>query len=462
MAIFEHRARTLRETLAISFPLMLTSLSVYLIYVVDRFVLTFYSLDALNAAVQASTLTWAFWGGITVIAGLSEVFVAQSRTERRLELGRATWNAIWISLAAGMILIPIALLTAKRIYNPGSTEYECFIWAMPFGVFQPLSYALTSFFVGQNRLRLILSLTLATTLWNAVLDYLLVFGILPGISPLGAKGGALAGGVSMFLQSTILFLLFVKKNNRITFGTGEWRPRFDALIKSIKIAAPLVILYNLELWGWSLFYTMMAASSHIHITISSLCQGLIYLFTFISEGLYRGTLLQANNCLAQGREKHLVKIFASASMILGAFLVIQLAILAISPKLYLISVSPLTDELLNLLPTFETCTRLVLLYLLFQGIQWLFWGFLCAVGQTLPMLIAGSAGLFICLILPTYWLIQRNNYSVEWAWGIVVFYSAACCLFYGFIMGRSRKKQSIRQTALEDPTAQIQLADKAS
>jgi len=460
MAIFEHRARTLRETLSISFPLMLTSLSIYLIYVIDRFVLTFYSLDALNAAVQASTLTWAFWGGITVIAGLSEVFVAQYQIDRRLELGRATWNAIWISLAASVILIPVALLAAKRIYNPGSTEYEYFFLAMPFGVFQPLSYALTSFFVGRGRLRLILLLTAATTVGNAALDYTLVFGIFPCFPPLGAKGGALAGGISMFLQSAVLFLLFLKKNNRITCGTGEWRPRLNVLIKSIRIAAPLVILYNLELWGWSLFYTMMAGSSHIHITISSLCQGLIFLFTFISEGLYRGTLLQINSCLAQGREKQLLKIFASASIILGAFLVVQLAVLAISPKLYLISVSPLTDELLSLLPTFKTCTRLVLLYLLFQGIQWLLWGFLCAIGQTMSMLIAGSAGLFICLVLPTYLLIQCYNYSVEWAWGIVVFYSAACCLIYGFIMSRYRKKQSAGRSIIEDPTPQIQLADK--
>ncbi len=457
------RLRSLRETLAISLPLMLASLSLYIIHVVDRFILACFSLDALNAAVQASTFTWAFWGGITVMAGMSEIVIAQSRAEQRLLIGQAVWNSIWLSVAAGFTLIPIAFVAAGRLYGRGSVEYDYFFWSMLFGLLQPLFYALTSFFVGQGKTRLILLLALATTLWNAAFDYALIFGIDPWIPSLGAKGAAIAGGLSMALQISILLLVFLRKKTRASCGTGQWKPHFDVLVKFFKIATPPVILYNLELWGWSIFYTMMAATSTLHITIASLCQSLIYLFTFISEGLYRGTLLQANNCLAQGKEKQLRKIFVSASCILGMALVFQLALLAICPKLFLSSVSPLTGELLALLPTFEICTLLVLIYMLFQGVQWLLSGFLCAIGQGMPMLIAGSSGIFLCLVLPTYFMIQKHNFSVEWAWGIVVFYSMTCCLFYGLLLTRLRKKSIAFWSPISmEPRSTVQLADKAS
>ena len=435
------RLATLRETFSISFPLMLASLSIYLMYMIDRVILACYSIQALNAVVPVISLTWAFWGGVSVMAGMSEILIAQSRNQNPQLIGKTIWHAIWLSLIAAAVLIPTACILERTFYCHDAVQGDCFFWSMLFGVLDPLSFALTTFFIGQGKTKFILLLTLAKTLWHAFFDYALIFGIAPWLPSLGAKGAPIASGLTMCIQAAILFRYFLKKTNRFQFGTGDCRPRFNLLLHIVKLTGPLALLYNIELWGWGLFYMIIATSSHVHITVSSLCESLICFFMFIADGLYRGSLLQASHSIAQGKENHLYRIFISVSMILGICLLIQLLVLWVSPSIYLSALTPLTEDLRSLLPAFETCIRFAFFYLFFQGMQWLLSAFLCAIGETLPMMFTGTVGLFAFLVLPTYFFIYKRGYSVEWAWGIVLFYSILCCAFYSSIfLKRLRKK----------------------
>lgn len=435
-------------------------------YIVDRIMLACYSIDALNAVVPATSLTWAFWGGISVMAGMSEVFLAQDRIENPRLIGRTIWHAIWLSLIAALLLIPLAYVVKSHFYSQETAQRACFFWSMLFGVLDPLSFALTTFFVGQGKIRFILFLALIKTVWHALFDYVLIFGVIPGIPSLGATGAPIASGLAMFLQVSILFAYFLKKNNRLHFGTGHFYPSVKAFVHIVKVTGPLAVLYNIELWGWGLFYMMIATSSHTHITVSSLCESLICFFMFIADGLYRGSLLQANQSIARGKEHSLYRIFISVSIILSICLVIQLLVLWMSPSIYLSALSPMSDELRALLPAFETCIRFAFLYLFFQGIQWLLSAFLCALGQTMPLLLAGSVGLFTFLVFPTYFFIYKHGYSVEWAWGIVFVYSVICSAFYGSIFLSHLKKKERRpfwQTvSLNEISNSPHIADKAS
>ncbi len=298
---------------------------------------------------------------------------------------------------------------------------------------------------------------------NACCDCVLIFGLLPGIPALGAKGASIARGISMAIQVAVLSWSFLKKENRVCFGTGKWLPNFGAILKTIKVTGPPAVLYNIELWGWSLFYTMMAATSDTHITVSSLCESLIFIFIFIAEGFFRGTLLMANNSIAQGRPRQLRRIFASGCIILGSCLAVQLALLTISPYIYVGAVSPITDEIIALMPTFETCIRFVLLYLFFQGIQWVLSAILCAMGATMSMTIAGTMSLFAGLVFPAYFFVLKRGYPAEWAWGIVLFYTITCCAFYGTVIYARLKKGAVpswQSLSLGNLQSPLQVIDK--
>ena len=453
MHFFGHRPGSLRETLAISLPLMLASLSIYLMYFFERCVLACFSLDALNAAVQASSLSWAFWGGMTIMAGMTEIFVSRYNTQGHSKtIGQTVWQTIWLSLAAGVVLIPIALAASHHIYSPNSAESSYFRISMIFGALNPLVYTLTTFFVGRGKVKWILLLTLATGVFNTGLDYALIFGIGHWLPSLGAKGAAIASSISLSVESMILLLVFLKKSNRELFGTGAWMPRPVMMFNFIKISAFPAILYNVELWGWSVFYSMMASTGMVHITVSSLCQSLIYLFTFIGEGLSRGTALQASAYFANGQLNTIRNVFRSASLILLICFGVQILFLAISPDLFLSTFLPMDEKSTALIPLIQMCTWLVLLYLLLQGFQWLLSGMLCAAGKTWPMTLCGVSSLFCCLLGPTYFFIARKGLSVEWAWTLVVGYSLFCCASY-FLLFRHVRRQ-LEQSAEHDASPQ--------
>ncbi len=451
MHFFGHRPGSLRETLAISLPLMLAALSIYLMYFFERCVLAWFSLDALNAAVQASSLSWAFWGGMTIVAGMTEIFVSRYNSQGQPKtIGQTVWQTIWLSLAAAVVLIPIGLFASHYFYVPHSAESSYFRLSMIFGALNPLVYTLTTFFVGRGKVKWILALTIATALFNAVLDYALIFGV-GWLPSLGATGAAIASSISLSLQSTILMIVFLKKSNRERFGTNQWLPRPSMMLNFIKVSAFPAILYNVELWGWSLFYSMMASTGTVHITVSSLCQSLIYLFTFIAEGLSRGTTLQASAYLANGQWRTIRSVLRSAGIILVMCFAIQILFLAISPDLFLSMFLPMDEKSTSLIPLIQMCTWLVLLYLLLQGFQWLLSGLLCAAGQTLPMTLCGVSGLFCCLLSPTYFFIAKNGYSVAWAWTLVVGYSLFCCLTYFWLFKRLRKQLSLAESSSPPP-----------
>lgn len=454
MHFFGHRPGSLRETLAISLPLMLASLSIYLMYFFERFVLACFSLDALNAAVQASSLSWAFWGGMTITAGMTEIFVSQyNALGKSKNVGQTVWQTIWLSIAAAFVLIPIGLFASHHFYHPHSAEESYFRLSMIFGVLNPLVYTLTSFFVGRGKVKWILALTIGTALFNIGLDYALIFGIGKWLPSLGATGAAIASSISLSVQSAILLVVFLKKKNREAFGTNEWRPRPLMMLNFLKVSAFPAILYNVELWGWSLFYSMMASTGAVHITVSSLCQSLIYLFTFIAEGLSRGTALQASAYFASGELRTIRRVLRSAGLILILSFAAQIIFLSISPDIFLRMFLPMDEEARQLVPLIQMCTWLVLLYLLLQGFQWLLSGLLCAAGKTLPMTLCGVGGLFCCLLGPTYFFVAKNGHSVAWAWALVVGYSLFCCLTYFWLFRRVRKQMLVVDAELRTAVA---------
>jgi MATE family multidrug resistance protein len=182
MRFFGHRPGSLRETIAISLPLMLSSLSIYLMYFFERCVLAWFSLDALNAAVQASSLCWAFWGGMTIVAGIAEIFISRYNGQGHCKnIGSIVWQTLWLSLAAGLLFMAIGIFATHCFYPSNSPEASYFRWSMTFGVLNLIVYALTTFFVGRGKVKWMLALTMATCLLNLGLDFALIFGIDPWI-----------------------------------------------------------------------------------------------------------------------------------------------------------------------------------------------------------------------------------------------------------------------------------------
>lgn len=412
----------IRELFTTSFPLMLACLTAYVTLFIERCFLANYSLSALNASVASSALCWGFLGGTTVMATMSEIFVAQFNGAGRKDvIGKSVWQMIWFSLATSLVFVPLGLWGAHFFYGDQPLAATYFRWIMCFGALQPLLYALTTFFVGRRRTVWVGWLALFITLLSILLYYVFIF-----VLDMGVKGAAIANCLTLFAQISVLFGFFLRRRNRLVFGTAFWKPDFTGFWKSCRVLVPPAVLYNVELIGWGVFYAMMTKAGHIPISVSSICQSLILLFSFVGEGLCRGASVLANNYLGESKQEYLGPIIKSVTLLLLIFLGLQVIVFAYNPSLYFGG----HTELIPFEKTMVTCVLFVLGFLFLQGTQWTLANVLYAKGESLYVMLTGSVAMWGLLLLPSFALVTQTGFSVKWAWGFAILYTLTASLLY--------------------------------
>lgn len=415
-----HVQGSIQELLALSFPLMISALATMAMIFTDRIFLAHYSIGALNASVNAGTLAWAISGGLGMATGMAEVFVAQYNGAKRYsEIGAPVWQMIWVSLASVVFFVPLALWASPLIFGSdagGLMEQDYFKWMMAFGPSYALLTSLSSFFIGRGRTKLLLWLAVAMNGINIVLDWLLIFGV-PGLIPeMGIEGAAIGTCVGSVFQVLILFFLFIREDNRVQFGTGNWKLDWEQMRRCIQVGAPQGVFYGLELLGMSVFYWMMSSISEQHITVSSICQSLLLLLYFFPDGLSRGLAAVAGNMIGAKKFDLVNKAIRSALLIQGLFTLGTAALLftELEATLNILFLDGATNT--ALLPVLQACLMYLMAFLFFEGLRWIYGGVLAAAGDTMFLLIAGTFSIWAFLVVPAYFIVVRHSLSVEIAW----------------------------------------------
>jgi len=452
MALTKYKEGSLQELCAISFPLMLSSLSVMAMLFVDRLFLAKFSLEAFNAAIAAGTLGWAFILGALVLTSISQVFVAQyygaGRTEK---LGEPVWQMIWLSLGMSIAFFPLALFGSDWFFGSSpetKLQMEYFKWLMFFGSSYAMYGALCGFFVGQGKVRLITLIAFLANFVNAGLDWVMIFGI-PDLFPsLGVRGAAIATCTSQMFQVVVLFYLFLKKENRETYQTSNYKIHWDAMYQCIRIGSPAAIFMTLEILGWAIYYQLMVDISEKHITVAGIWQSLIILFWFITEGVQKGISTLAGNFIGAGK-RHLIRssFFAGIKILLLLFTSILVLIMGFQEKIveYFLTTAEIStiDEYRDAI---FFCTVTGVLYMLFEGIRYLIAGILTAAGDTMFLLATGCISIWIFLIAPVYYIVVKNGSSIEVSSLICTAY-AGLAAFINFVRYKQGKWKTIVITA---------------
>jgi MATE family multidrug resistance protein len=241
----KHPSGSLKELFVISFPLMLSFLSNYLMLFFDRLILANYSLEAMNAASAAALFCMVFQYGAIGITSVAEVFVGQYNGSKRYNIvASPVWQMIWFSI----MLFPIFFLVAKFTGSFFLPDYHFkdfglpyFQWILYFNVFVAISTSLASFFIGIGKVKLITIVTIISNILNILLDLILIFGIKNFIPPLATKGAAIATGISQVFQVILLFFFFLNKKNNKKYKTHHLRFKPKLIIKCLKVGAPSAI-----------------------------------------------------------------------------------------------------------------------------------------------------------------------------------------------------------------------------
>lgn len=436
MQLTKYIEGSLQELWAIAGPLMLASFSAMTMIFCDRWFLAYYSIDAHNAAVSAATFGWACIFGGVVLANVVEVFVAQfNGAGMRNRLAEPVWQMIWFSMASWLFYIPLFLWGGNWIYGTGidsALERDYFCYMIIFGPFYALNGALSGFFIGQGKTRIITVLMVLANMLNVFFDWILIFGVKGWIEPMGVKGAAIATSLAIMIQCVVLGCVFLNKKYRKECGSNYCSLNLTLLWDCLRVGLPTALFMVTEILAFAVYYVLMKDMGIFYITVTGICQSMLILFLFFPEGMNKATATVVGNMIGAGRQ-HLVSNVMKAALKLNLlFLIVLLAAFIFCMPLIIDQFLPHADAsfISEVQKPLGPCLVLIALYLFFEGIRMQFAGVLMAAGDTLFLFVTGALSVWIVMLLPVYYLVIRNGASIEVAVAIEAVYSMIVSLVY--------------------------------
>lgn len=439
---------TVRSLSRISLPLMITTLSGNMMFLLDRLILAHYSVEAMNAAATAAMACAIFQLSAVAIASIAEVFVGQyNGAQEHKKTPEPVWQMIWFSLSLFLIFWPIATWGAPyflpdTLYTEGN---EYFWWIMMFGPLMAVIASFSAFFIGRGYAQLVTWSALTCNMINGGLNVLLVFGIDNWLQPMGAKGAAIATVISQVIQVIILGMVFLNKHHRETCHTHKWNFNASTLLSCLKVGTPSAVSHMIEIAAWSTLFRITAAVHLDYITVQTIGNSVLVFFMFVTEGLHKGVVAIASNLIGAKQEQLIKKLFYSGLKFHAFFMMIFLIplILYSAPIVHLFlpgveASSPLYQECISIL-------MWVWLYFVFDGVVWILGGILTSGGDTRFMMFMNAAGAWFFAILPIYIAIHYFHVKSSTAWGICIFYAIANMLAFSLRYRSNRWKHTIIQ-----------------
>ncbi len=266
-----------KEVLKISGPMILSMGSWSLMHFVDRMFLTWYSREALAAALPAGLLSFAFGSFFLGTASYVNTFVAQYFGAKRFDrVGSAVWQGIYFSLFAGVLMVLLAPASEwifnlvgheKNIRDQEIIYFEILTaWLWP--VF--LMAGLSAFFSGRGDTWTVLWVNVIAAVINIVLDYVWIFGYW-GFPEKGIEGAAWATVVSQVFGCVAFMVLIFQKPYREQFYTLKgWRLDRVLLLRLWRYGAPSGLHFMIDILGFSMFVLLVGRLGAVELAATNL------------------------------------------------------------------------------------------------------------------------------------------------------------------------------------------------
>lgn len=435
--VTSHPIGSLREIWTLSWPLILSFLSTGLMVFIDRIMLGHFSVETMNASATSGAAALACLLLPTIIAGISELFVGQFNGEQNYQkMGSAVWQMIWFSV----LMAPVFWIVAKSFpsflfsgaQNPqlNTLYFQGIIFC---GSIFCISQALFGFYLGQGNVIVVSIGVLAANLANFGLDYLLIFGT-SWTPSLGIKGAALATVSTQMLVTLVLFLLFLKKKNRVHKGTNQLRLNLPLFVSSVKRGFAASLAHIAEYFGEYVLLICFNSVSESQLTIMVILHSLYNLIFFIIEGISKALSILTSNLIGAQKYTYIPKVLRS-SMILHSILVLvtTLCMVRFSPHVFSKFMSG-TGELYFSDPVFTRqlylSSLLLCAFYFLDGILWNIVGVLIASADNHFIMFVGTLVPWLIEILPVYIAIKYLGASVDQVWLYMVLSSLVLVCIY--------------------------------
>ena len=455
-----NRENGYKQVLLIAFPLILSTGSWSIQQFVDRMFLSWYSTDALAAAMPAGILSFTIVSFFLGTSGYASTFVAQyfgaGRPER---IGPAMWQGIYYSLIGG-ILVSLTFFLAEPIFDiighdPSVRQLEAEYWKyLAIGGFFPIGLAaVSSFFTGRGRTYPVMWASFAATFVNIVFNYLLIFGNF-GFPEMGIAGAGLSTVLSQLFNFLLLLFMAFSRSNNVRFKTiSGWR--FDRTLfgRLVKYGLPNGVQFFLDIAAFSAFILIVGRLGSAELAATNIAMNVSMLSFMpmigmgITVSILVGQSLGGNNPDMADRATFAAVQMASVYMVTIATLYLVVPAMFIYP--FAANADP--AEFSEIRVHAMTAMKFVAMWSIFDSIGIMVSSALKGAGDTKFIMYAIVGLSFTLLILPTYLAVEVFGLGLKAAWsaGIAYIIGLGITFLLRYRTGRWRSMRVIEQTPKE-------------
>ncbi|QDT96177.1 MATE family efflux transporter [Gimesia aquarii] len=430
------RPGSLRELANVAVPLVLSCGSLSIMHVVDRIFLTWWSTDAVAAALPAGMIQWTAMSIAMGKATYVNTFVAQYEgAGQKQRVSESVWQGLYMALIWGGILllgIPFAGTFFHWIGHVGAVqklEVDYFsILCLASGP-ALVSTVLSCFYTGRSKTMVVMWVNLASVSVNIVLDYWLIFGAGP-IPEMGIKGAAiatvLANVCTVIFYAVIIFVNHEAKEYGL-FNNCRWNQ--DLFKRLIRYGFPNGMLYFVDVVGFTLFIVLVGRIGKTELAATTIAFNLNSLAFIPMMGVGTAVMTLVGTRIGERRPQLAVTTTWKAYAVSAAYMLLFAVIYVGLPELLLRPYEPkvITAEFLEVKKMVIVLLRFAALFSFFDAMAVIFGSAIRGAGDTRFCLYYSLVTGWGIMVIPTFiiWM-----YSDE-----KLFYSWAACTSYIGVLG---------------------------
>jgi MATE family multidrug resistance protein len=438
-----------REVLALALPMIISYGMWAVMHLIDRLYLVAYSSEALAAALAPGMMQWALICLPLGIAGYANTFVAQYYGAGHHErIGRITWQGIWISLATLPVILlaePVgrAIFALSGHTTDNITLETSYFVGLSYGA--PaivLNAALSAFFTGRGKMKLVMAASVFSSLVNIALDYVLIFGKW-GAAELGVYGAGVATSIANWSGCLVLAAAMLQPQEmRLTHLWQGLRFDWPLTVRLMRYGAPSGLPMLIEAMAFSTFVLFVSRFSNTAAAATNLAFNInaVAFVPMIGIGIAVQTLVGQN--LAAGKPQLAERATWTALTLGLAYQLVFASLYLGMPELFLVIHSQVASgeqaeqfEEVRLLTQF--LLRFVAAYCLFDAMQIIFIGALKGAGDTLFIMF--TVIVISCTSLALGYLGEQSlGWQVIGWWSVLTVWIFALGMTYltRFVQGR--------------------------
>jgi len=254
----------LRRLLGIALPMVVSQASDTIMMFTDRLFLSRLGEAYISAAMSGGLTAFMISSFFVGTVGYTNAVVAQLYGAGRKEgCAEATVQGLLLALICYPLILAVSPLARHLFVLAGQSPlqvglgYEYFQYIIFGSLFLVLRYALSGFFLGIGRTRLVMFANLAGMLANLPANYALIYGKL-GFPALGLKGAAIGTVLGSALSFLVLLASYLGRPNRREFATHRaFRYRSATMRTLVRFGTPAGVEMLLGVAAFNLFVQFM-------------------------------------------------------------------------------------------------------------------------------------------------------------------------------------------------------------